>query len=501
MNFKFFLTIIFIILSTFVSAQTPEGMSYQTVVRDGNGSLISNQNVSFRFSILETTSSGSIVYEENHSVTTNDFGLVNLVIGEGNATNGTFEDIEWGDDQHFLKVEVDPLGGSDFTDLGTTQFQSVPYALNAKNVENALWIDIGDTLIITGKQVSIGNAVPPGGELSITNTNRQENLYLQNQSNSTKSPSSNIFANTLQKQAFNTFGFYNRVEADVNNTGSLSGLYNFVVGSANSNATLYGSRSLITSSALSNGANAYCYYATISGTPADNQYSFYANSGNAYFEDRVGIGVEVPATSLHVENLSSTAFRVGPLGNSNAQSYVTINTPTGALGNINGLFRVREDGITKMIVNEDTRTYTFQVFGDAQASGGTWTNSDAKLKDNVQPVKNALKTLQLINPTTYTFKDEERFQYLNLPKEQQFGFMAQDLKDIFPNLVREDQQYNEDGTEKDFTLHSVNYTGLVPVTVRAIQEQQEIIERQQSEINMLRAEMDELKAILSNIDK
>lgn len=115
------------------AAQAPQGINYQTVVRNSNGNIVPNQAVSFRLSILSNSPTGTVVYSETHQATTNPQGLVNLVIGQGNAQTGTLSSVNWGNDSHFLSVEFDPAGGTAFQLMGTTQMLSVPYALYAAN--------------------------------------------------------------------------------------------------------------------------------------------------------------------------------------------------------------------------------------------------------------------------------------------------------------------------------------------------------------------------------
>ncbi|MEL6254925.1 MAG: hypothetical protein AAFR87_23160 [Bacteroidota bacterium] len=113
-------------------AQSPEAFKYQAVLRDANYAPITGQNVSIRISILESTPDGTIVYQEAHSNQTSAIGLVVLNIGEGNVLSGIFADIQWGSSDHFLQVEVDQAGGTNYSILGTSQLLSVPYALYAK---------------------------------------------------------------------------------------------------------------------------------------------------------------------------------------------------------------------------------------------------------------------------------------------------------------------------------------------------------------------------------
>ena len=113
-------------------AQAPEGIKYQSVVRDAVGVIIADQSVSFKLSIHQTNATGTVVYSETQTMSTNAYGLVSMVIGNGTVVSGTFATISWGTDDYFVEVEFDPTGGSSFTSMGTSQLMSVPYALYAK---------------------------------------------------------------------------------------------------------------------------------------------------------------------------------------------------------------------------------------------------------------------------------------------------------------------------------------------------------------------------------
>lgn len=116
-----------------VSAQAPEKMSYQAIVRNTSGQLLSNQNVAVKVSVLQGSASGTIVYSERVTGTTNANGLVSLEIGSGTVLSGTFNTINWGGNSFYLKTEIDPAGGTSYTITGTSQLLSVPYALYAKS--------------------------------------------------------------------------------------------------------------------------------------------------------------------------------------------------------------------------------------------------------------------------------------------------------------------------------------------------------------------------------
>jgi hypothetical protein len=114
-----------------VSAQAPpQGINYQAVARGTTGAELTNTPLIVRIGIYSDNPPTTLAYEETQNVTTNAFGLFNLVIGQGTQTSpGAFNSILWANSAYYLKVEID--GGSGFTNMGTTQLMSVPYALFA----------------------------------------------------------------------------------------------------------------------------------------------------------------------------------------------------------------------------------------------------------------------------------------------------------------------------------------------------------------------------------
>ena len=141
-----------ILLTATTFAQAPEKMSYQAVVRDGGDVLVTNQEVGMQISILQGSTTGTSVYTETQTPTTNINGLVTLEIGTG-TTIDIFSDIDWSTGTYFIKTETDPIGGSSYTITGTSQLLSVPYALHAKTVTqpsynvNTFYAELGGYVI------------------------------------------------------------------------------------------------------------------------------------------------------------------------------------------------------------------------------------------------------------------------------------------------------------------------------------------------------------------
>ena len=116
-------------------AQAPQGIPYQAIARNASGQAIANTAVKVRFSIRDSIATGAIKYQETHNPTTSALGLFSVNVGMGTVVSGTFSGINWGKNAKFLQVELDPTGGTTFTDLGTTQMMSVPYALQANGIK------------------------------------------------------------------------------------------------------------------------------------------------------------------------------------------------------------------------------------------------------------------------------------------------------------------------------------------------------------------------------
>lgn len=115
----------------FAFAQVPQKMTYQSVIRDQQGNLVVNSQVGIKISILRSSPTGTAVFQEVHSVTTNGQGLATLEIG-GLAAG--FSTIDWGNGVYYLKTQTDPNGGTNYTVSGTAQILSVPYAQYANRV-------------------------------------------------------------------------------------------------------------------------------------------------------------------------------------------------------------------------------------------------------------------------------------------------------------------------------------------------------------------------------
>lgn len=162
---KFILGSIAIFTTFFSFAQAPEKMSYQAIVRDNNNQLVVNQAISMKIGIYRNSTSGTLVYEEVHSPTTNVNGLASLQIGTGTVIAGSIDTIRWENGPYFLKREIDLSGGTNYNITGSSEMVSVPYALYSKKVEN-----------FAGGDYKLNYAVP-----TITSTSNQVTILTTNQ--------------------------------------------------------------------------------------------------------------------------------------------------------------------------------------------------------------------------------------------------------------------------------------------------------------------------------
>ncbi len=121
------LCFLFVFGKTYLSnAQAPNGLNFQTIVRDNAGKPLNGKNVNIRFSILKGSATGVLTYSEEHRTITNEFGLANVLIGYGFPLSGRFDQVDWSNGSFFLKTEIDPNGGINYELSGVSPFLSVP---------------------------------------------------------------------------------------------------------------------------------------------------------------------------------------------------------------------------------------------------------------------------------------------------------------------------------------------------------------------------------------
>jgi uncharacterized protein (TIGR02145 family) len=156
-NKSWILVVTLLIIGNRMQAQAPQGIPYQAVMRNADGSVMASSAVNLTFNIHDGSATGTVVYQESHALTSNGQGLVSCVVGNGVVSQGNFASIHWGVGAKFLHVMMGT------TDLGTQQMLSVPYALYAGACDisvsasgDTLYSGNGNFVIIPG--ISAANA-------------------------------------------------------------------------------------------------------------------------------------------------------------------------------------------------------------------------------------------------------------------------------------------------------------------------------------------------------
>jgi hypothetical protein len=252
--------VLMFVINQALLAQSPPAFSYQAVIRDNAGEFLANQTVGIRISIHAATTSGTIVYQETHQVTSNLVGLINLSIGLGSPTTGVFSTISWSGGLMFLQVEADKTGGTNYITLGTTQLVSVPYALYAP--PDADWIVSGAKMYsgVTGN-VGIGYANP---------------------------------SNKLHVEGSDALPILN-----VKNNGGGRGIRVFTQSSCALWVENSGNHGLRVTHCLGNGVNITAAHGNGIHVDQADGWAGYFN-GTGYFSGNVGIGNLTPGAKLHV---------------------------------------------------------------------------------------------------------------------------------------------------------------------------------------------------------
>ena len=177
MKNKNLLLIIALFFSTLIIyGQAPQRIDFQAMARDGSGNPMMNQNIAVKITVKE---GATTVYAERHTLTTDEYGLFTLSIGEGAPISGSFAAIDWSLGNQRVKVEVDPNGGTSYVYMGTSDLASTPYAFYGED-DDADPVNELQTLSLSGNDLSIsdGNTVTlPGGGSSLWTANGDDIYY------------------------------------------------------------------------------------------------------------------------------------------------------------------------------------------------------------------------------------------------------------------------------------------------------------------------------------
>ncbi len=359
-------------LASFAYSQVPQAFSYQTIAFNSTGAPIANGNVNLRISILDNSATGTVLYTETHTKTTNSKGLVNLNIGQGTATTGNFGGINWGTNSKFIKVEMDPAGGSNYTNVGVNQLMSVPYALVAGSISN----------ISSNNTVSLKNN-NGNGCIIVYSDNEAKAYYLNpNGTNSGSWNGSNVTFNSSIKGAIasnNTIVVYSDNEAKgyyLNPNGTNSG--SWTGSNVTFNSSIKGAIASNNTIIVYSDNEAKAYYLNPNGT---NSGSW--NGSNVTFNSSVKGAIASNNTIVVYSENEAKGYYLNPNGTNSGSwtgSNVTFNS------SIKGGFA--SGGSIVVYSNTEAKAY---YLNPNTTNSGSWNGSNVTFSS---PIKGGISTAQ-----------------------------------------------------------------------------------------------------------
>ena len=245
---------------------------------------------------------------------------------------------------------------------------------------------------------------------------------------------------------------------------------------------------------VSDPVDKYVLYATKSGT---NQGIYISRTSTTSGTGSIA-GVST-GTSIGVEAYASLNNGVYAQSDSAAALYGVSNTSFGVYGE-----------------SADPASYAGYFNGDV-FSTGNYSGSDARLKKNIKDFGNAMQIIGTLQPKNYDFKKEGDYALLHLPGGNHYGLIAQDIEKVLPNLVKEAKVYVKGYKKGDLSkdngyskgrmvdFKAINYTELIPIMIKGMQEQEEKIKAQeetnQRHETLLKQQNDKIDALIDLVEK
>ena len=186
--------------------------------------------------------------------------------------------------------------------------------------------------------------------------------------------------------------------------------------------------------------------------------------------------------SFNTVGADATSQSIGVFSSARASSTFNIGVFTYAdKSNSNGNYGIYAIG------DSASTSYAGYFDGDVNYTGTLTNTSDIRFKRDVENLESATSLVSKLRPTTYYFKNEGDAAYLNLAKGKQYGFIAQEIEQVLPELVHNQKHIKEFKSDESIDYKAVNYIGLIPILTKAIQEQQQTIESLEQRIQELEA--------------
>jgi hypothetical protein len=514
-----------------VLAQVPQSFSYQAVARDASGEVIANSPISVQVKVVRGTEDGDVIYIETHNVTTSAIGSFSLEIGAGTPAGSTFGSIDWALDTYFLALAVDVTGGTTYVDLGATKVLSVPFALvSQRSLETdgaaefpsnvLLNADEGDTTVVirtigskslTGLRVSAEttdlNRGITGAAVS-TPENARDQYGIQGLATGTGTGQQfGVFGSAVNFDGTGArrYGMYGQAGSQaVENIG----VFGIGLGVGNGQIVLPGEEVNNNIGSVNVGVVGFASQNTnynlgirgrVYGT-AGARINVGAQGFAEVNASGANVGVESYAMNSQTSNTGYFASVNGSADNYGMRMYVDRNGSKSVGAEIHADTALYLHGYTFSHYGA-TFNGSVQVNGNLAYSGSLTNTSDRNLKENVRLLDNALGVVMQLRPTSYTFRGNGNYNGLALSTGQRYGLIAQEVETILPALVQNNvHRYEEviaDGegvapggeaktVTREMEYKSLNYTEMIPFLIKAMQEQQEMIEKLQKEIEDLK---------------
>ncbi len=310
---KAFLLLNLFFLSNLCLAQANEGFTYQAVIRNSGGTLVTNAAVGVRISLLQNSASGSVLFSERHTATTNANGLVTFVISNGTLLSGSFSAIDWANSIVFLKTDTDPTGGTNYTITNTSQLKSVPFA-NFANEAGNTWKPSGNVVGSTEFIGSTNNADvnfkrnnTKAGLIGVTNTAFGTATLPNN--TSVSNSAFGAFSLGQNSGGFGNVGFgYESLRVNNGNYNSAIGHSSLALATGDQNTALgWRALDLLTTGG---GNIAIGRITNVPSPTANDQLSIgnviYGSAMGNTANGKIGIGVPVPTEKLEVAGKTKT---------------------------------------------------------------------------------------------------------------------------------------------------------------------------------------------------
>ena len=486
-----------------LQAQLPAAFNFQAVARDAQNQPIANKALTVRASILNT--SGTAVYVETHNnIGTGTTGIFTFAIGKGTVSTGSRLDaVNWSAGGYSLKIEVD--AGTGFKELQTSTLLAVPYALYANNAKEADSLKGGTVLRGSGTTGTISKFANPDSLVNSVITENNGNIgigvaiptkgILEVYKDTATSTANAIFGvgqgGISIQQNWPTIGF--NQYRDASNSNKPKGMSNgfawaqFVDKvSGNMHLTHLGTVSKDTEIPIANHANPL----TIARTGIGVNKTSPAYSLDVEGRVKLSIGNEYIRFEPTLRVLSIVPLNVAPPGiYSSSSSNCTPLTFPGTVCP----FVINTDGVNLSLqaprvgIGTSYPSHILHVNGQARSTQSTWaTASDIRVKQNVSQIDNALEVLKRFRPVKFNWTEIYRKEHPDT-KQNNYGFIAQEVEKIIPEMVDQVKDYIDNELVENFRI--MHTDALLPLLVKGIQEQQTTISAKQKEVTELKAQL------------